>query len=165
VVSLSCDLVARRERHDYRMVRELSDLPPIAADALALVQIVVILLENAAQAIAAASEPGGAARPGIIEVTTYCDADTITIRVRDTGCGIAAEHLHSLFEARFVAGAGRRRMGLGLAIARELASEHGGRIEVASQLGQGSEFRLIMPRDTGLALGQIAGQAPGQAPG
>jgi signal transduction histidine kinase len=153
VVALSCDLFAHRDRQGIRLVRELGELPKIAANGLALMQIVAILLDNAARAIAVASEQG-AVQPGAIHVITCCDADAITVGIRDTGCGIAKEHVDTIFETLFMTGKKRRLMGIGLAIAHEIASSHGGRLEVTSQLGQGSEFRLIVPLDTGLAPGQ-----------
>jgi signal transduction histidine kinase len=156
VVSLACDLFARRDRQGIRLVSELGELPRVAANGLALMQIVAILLDNAAQAIAVASEQGGS-QPGTIDVNTWCDAGMITVAIRDTGCGIAGEHVDAILETLFMTGKGRRLMGMGLAVAQDIASSHGGRIEVTSQLGQGSEFRLIMPVDTGLAPGQSQG--------
>jgi signal transduction histidine kinase len=68
--------------------------------------------------------------------------------VGDTGPGIAPEQLPRLFEP-FYRGASRTRfpqgMGLGLAIARDLVTAHGGRLEVESVPGEGSCFTIVLP--------------------
>ena len=71
----------------------------------------------------------------------------MTLRVEDSGEGIAAEELPRLFE-RFFRGeqGGRRRgTGLGLAIAREIIRAHGGEITAASEPGVGTTFRIALP--------------------
>ncbi len=73
---------------------------------------------------------------------------TVRITVRDTGCGIAKKHLPRLFERFYRSDKARSRTlggtGLGLAIVKHIVQAHNGRIEVASQEGQGSEFTLIV---------------------
>ena len=71
------------------------------------------------------------------------------IAVRDTGMGIAPEHLERIFDRLYRVDEARDRatggFGLGLAIARRAAQSLNGRIEVASTPGEGSEFRLLLP--------------------
>jgi two-component system sensor histidine kinase BaeS len=71
------------------------------------------------------------------------------LAVRDTGIGIAPQHLERIFDRLYRVDEARARAtggsGLGLAIARRAAQSLGGRIEVDSQPGQGSEFRLLLP--------------------
>jgi signal transduction histidine kinase len=73
----------------------------------------------------------------------------VVIAVRDTGTGIAAEHLEKIFDRLYRTDDARDRArggsGLGLAIARSAARTLGARIEVDSQPGAGSEFRLVLP--------------------
>jgi signal transduction histidine kinase len=71
----------------------------------------------------------------------------VVIAVADTGPGIAAEEIPSLFE-KYRRGVGARRqagLGLGLFIAKTLVERHGGRIEVESLVGSGTQFRVILP--------------------
>jgi signal transduction histidine kinase len=79
---------------------------------------------------------------------TRTDREAI-IRVRDTGAGIAPEHLPHIFERFYRIDSARSReaggTGLGLAISQEIAEAHGGRIEVESTLGAGTTFRVILP--------------------
>ena len=72
----------------------------------------------------------------------------VEVRVADTGVGIAPEELKRVFDRFYRGDAARARpggAGLGLAIARLLVERHGGRIEVQSRLGYGSEFRVLLP--------------------
>ena len=76
------------------------------------------------------------------------DGGKVTITVRDTGCGIAAEHLPRLFERFYRSDKARSRAvggtGLGLAIVKHIVQAHGGRIDVRSQEGVGSEFTITL---------------------
>ncbi|MEP6755805.1 MAG: ATP-binding protein, partial [Chthonomonadales bacterium] len=69
--------------------------------------------------------------------------------VTDNGPGIAAEHLPHLFDRFYRVDSGRSRdaggVGLGLNIAQWAAESHGGRIEVESEVGTGTIFRLVLP--------------------
>ena len=73
---------------------------------------------------------------------------SIELDVIDRGIGIAPESLNRLFERYFRTAAGKAHasgLGLGLYIARLIAEAHGGRIEVSSEVGKGSTFRLVLP--------------------
>ena len=74
----------------------------------------------------------------------------LLLEVKDNGCGISAEHLPRIFERFYVVDKARSRSvggtGLGLAIVKHVAAAHGGRVEVSSVAGQGSTFRLVLPR-------------------
>jgi two-component system, OmpR family, phosphate regulon sensor histidine kinase PhoR len=69
--------------------------------------------------------------------------------VRDTGIGISRDHLARLGERFYRADDGRSRgtggTGLGLAIAKHTVQRHGGELQVDSELGKGSSFRLVFP--------------------
>ncbi|MFV0437157.1 MAG: ATP-binding protein [Desulfopila sp.] len=73
----------------------------------------------------------------------------VQIGVKDSGCGISPEHLPRLFERFYRSDKARSRelggTGLGLAIVKHIAGAHRGRIDVESQLGEGSEFILTIP--------------------
>jgi heavy metal sensor kinase len=74
----------------------------------------------------------------------------VAIEVIDTGAGIPEEHLPYVFDRFFRGDAARGAeggTGLGLAIARMIVEQHGGSIEVASQVGRGSIFRVVLPRE------------------
>jgi signal transduction histidine kinase len=73
----------------------------------------------------------------------------VRLEVRDTGIGIAAEHLPSIFERFYRADPSRQQetggSGLGLAIVKSIVEAHGGQISVASALGQGTAFTIALP--------------------
>lgn len=78
-----------------------------------------------------------------IEVTEL--PERIEIAVRDTGNGIPAGDLPRLFERFYRGSSAQAGTGLGLSIARNLARLHGGDIRVISEVGRGSEFRVVLP--------------------
>ena len=81
----------------------------------------------------------------MLRVRASAGTDTVAIEVEDTGHGIARHDLERVFEPFFStkpAGAGT---GLGLSVSRDLVGRIGGTISVASQLGQGSTFRIALP--------------------
>lgn len=88
---------------------------------------------------------------GSVRVTAEPAADGVRFRVRDTGIGIAPEHLGSIFEPYWQAEPTVRRtrggVGIGLTVARELARLLGGDITVATPPDGGSEFVLTLPGD------------------
>ena len=63
----------------------------------------------------------------------------------DDGCGIPPENLRRMFDLLFST-KGSKGTGFGLAVAGKIAEEHGGRVEVESEPGEGATFRLILPR-------------------
>jgi signal transduction histidine kinase len=120
----------------------------VQGDREQLRQLVVILVDNALR-----YTPGG----GDVEVAVERSGDTATVIVRDTGIGIDQAALGRVFDRFYRADEARNRdsggAGLGLAIARQLVEEHGGRISVESRPGRGSTFTVRLP----LATPQRAG--------
>lgn len=84
---------------------------------------------------------------GRIAVTVSRTARGIEIAVADTGCGIAAADLESIFEPYYTVDDDRApgTHGLGLAIAREIVAAHGGTLDAESEPGRGTVFRIRLP--------------------
>lgn len=86
---------------------------------------------------------------GRIEVAWQVQGDELVLSVRDTGPGIAPEHLPRLSERFYRVDRSRSResggTGLGLAITKHVAQRHGGALRIESQLGVGSTFMLVLP--------------------
>jgi len=85
-----------------------------------------------------------------IEVALHQTAENIVIEVRDSGIGINSKELTRIFDpyyrAQFSDTQTRRGAGLGLTLVQQIVASHGGRVEVESEPGSGSTFRLIFPR-------------------
>jgi signal transduction histidine kinase len=112
----------------------------VEGDRLALVELVAILLENAIKYSDPKTE---------VAIEVGGSKDRVRIEVTDQGMGIAKHHLPHIFERFYRVDAARSKnggYGLGLAVAKKIASEHDGRIEVESDLGKGSSFRVVLPR-------------------
>jgi signal transduction histidine kinase len=116
---------------------ELLEQAVVAGNEDYLKQLLLILLDNAFK-----FTPAG----GLVTLTGLQKDGWWGIEVADTGPGIAPEHLEHIFDRFYQAGArSSGGSGLGLAIARWIAAEHGGRIEVASEVGKGSSFTCWLP--------------------
>jgi len=86
---------------------------------------------------------------GLVHLSFSQTDDRLTISVKDTGPGIASEHLPRLTERFYRIDQSRSRetggTGLGLAITKHVMQRHGGELQIQSELGKGSTFNLIFP--------------------
>jgi signal transduction histidine kinase len=120
-------------------------VPPeleVTGDADWLAQLFTNLLDNAIRHT----------RDGQVKVEARRVDDTVEVAFTDTGEGIPSEELSRVFERFYQADKSRQRkggVGLGLAIAREVARLHGGDIEVESVVGLGSRFTVRLPAQKG----------------
>jgi two-component system sensor histidine kinase PilS (NtrC family) len=108
----------------------------LAGDAAKLRQVVWNLARNACEAAAA----GG----GHVTLRGQADDDTVRLVIADDGPGIERAHLPNIFDPFFTTK--RRGTGLGLATCHAIVAEHGGSIDVDSELGQGTTFTVRLPR-------------------
>jgi signal transduction histidine kinase len=138
---LTMELIRRwRPTADRRWQLGELDRAVVSADRERLGLAVDALLENAVQHTA----PGDVIR---LSVAGDVNPEFVRMTVEDSGSGIAAAELASIFE-RFATGsgtAGRRGTGLGLALVRAVARGHGGEVRVRSTEGQGSRFEIALP--------------------
>ncbi|WP_342374603.1 ATP-binding protein [Myxococcus stipitatus] len=133
---------AERRRVDLRL--EVSPtVPPLAADADQLQQVLVNLLLNACDACG----PGGQVRltASLGEADASGAWGQVRIRVEDDGCGIAPRHLHQVFDPFFTTKKRGLGTGLGLTMVAHIVRNHGGRIELDSAPGQGTRVTLQWP--------------------
>ncbi|HTC24656.1 MAG TPA: ATP-binding protein [Gemmatimonadales bacterium] len=122
------------------VTRELDpNLPPTAANPEQLIQVLMALMLNALDAM----EGGGhlTLRSG----RSRMRPDELHIEVADSGAGIPRPHLSQIFEPFFTTKPPGRGTGLGLSISYGIVQEHKGRIEVESEPGHGSLFRVVLP--------------------
>jgi len=124
---------ARRREIDYRL-SGAAEAPVIVSDGDRVLQVITNLLSNAFR-----WTPDG----GRIELGLSARNGVVSVDVLDTGPGVAPADRTRIFDAFVTEGADGT--GLGLPIARELALALGGRIELQSELGRGSRFKLVLP--------------------
>ncbi|HUS04948.1 MAG TPA: ATP-binding protein [Bryobacteraceae bacterium] len=110
------------------------DIPPLRMDGELMERVIYNLLLNAAQAT-----PAG----GSITLKIRRLDQTVEISVIDRGSGIARQHLENIFNPFFTTKSDG--VGLGLAIVSKIVDEHGGKLEVESETGSGSVFRVYLP--------------------
>jgi signal transduction histidine kinase len=123
---------ARQREIDY--TNDVDGAPVIVSDGDRVLQIISNLLANAFR-----WTPDG----GRIEIVLQSQNGTVSIDVEDTGPGIREDARERIFRPFWSTDG--RGTGLGLPIARELAIALGGRIELHSEIGKGSRFRLVLP--------------------
>ena len=126
------------------IVRRLSqDLPKVIGDSNQLEQVFINLISNARDAMDNVE--------GIKELTisSYLvddeESPSIAVSVKDTGIGIPKENLDKVFEPFFSTKPVGKGTGLGLSLCYGILETHGGRLEISSQPGKGTELRIILP--------------------
>lgn len=141
------NIVWNELKYKCKVVKEYGDIPKIHCLISQLNQVFMNLLVNAGHAIE---------KQGTITLrTSRRGSHEVCIEVIDTGKGIAPEHLSRVFEPFFTTKPVGKGTGLGLSLSYGIVDKHHGRIEVDSQLGVGTTFRVILPiePDTGESAG------------
>jgi PAS domain S-box-containing protein len=114
--------------------RLASTLPVTPIDATQIQQVLVNLIKNALQAMT---------KGGTLTLQTGEGADGVWVSVADTGGGIPQEQINRIFEPFYTTK--KKGTGLGLMIVQRIVRAHGGRIELESQVGRGTTFRIWLP--------------------
>jgi two-component system, OmpR family, sensor kinase len=154
LLTRSCDRF--RSLHSSHVVaRDIPTLPAIEADPVLLRRAFDNVLDNARK-----YSPGRMT----IRLTARPGPDSTAITIEDYGIGIAAGDLDKIFTPFFRADRSRSRatggVGLGLALTRRVVEAHGGRIEVASVVGQGTAVTIVLPTPAVERAPERAGTAP-----
>ncbi len=128
------------------------DLPGCPCDGDQVQQVLLVLLVNAVEAMP---------RGGRLELEARLDPDSssVLVRVSDTGAGIEPEALPHIFEPFYTTKEDQLRTGLGLAVARNIAEQHGGSLTVVSRPETGAEFTLSLPAGPAVPTGQTPTEA------
>jgi signal transduction histidine kinase len=109
-------------------------LPLLEMDATQIQQVLVNLMKNAMQAMT---------KGGTLTLQTGENAEAVWFSVADTGGGIPQEQINRIFEPFYTTK--KKGTGLGLMIVQRIVRGHGGHIEVESQVGRGTTFRIWLP--------------------
>ncbi|MBS1187927.1 MAG: NtrC family signal transduction histidine kinase [Burkholderiaceae bacterium] len=137
-ISSTLSIVRSVIRPEVVIECEFGELPQVRCIPAQLNQVFLNLLVNAAQSIDG---------PGKVTLHTGRDGDQIWVEVRDNGSGIAPENMKRLFEPFFTTKPVGHGTGLGLSLSWGIVQRHNGRIEVDSEPGRGTMFRVVLPLD------------------
>ena len=150
-VNAAIRMAQAQARPRTRLVAELGDTPPIVGREHEVVQVVLNLLLNAIQAI-----PEGRPADNEVRLVTRTGSEGgVVLSVRDTGSGIAPEHLGHVFDPFFTTKKVGEGSGLGLSICHGIVERMGGTITVESALGRGTTFTVRLPRSASAQQGSL----------
>jgi signal transduction histidine kinase len=113
-----------------------ADIPPVDGESQEFHQIFLNLALNAQEAMP---------RGGVLTVRTFVSDSEVVCEISDTGVGIPQEHLETIFEPFFTYRTSGDGTGLGLYLVRNIVQKYEGTIQVESQMGVGSTFRVKFP--------------------
>ncbi|MGE5622525.1 MAG: ATP-binding protein [Bacillota bacterium] len=130
------NIVNNEIKYKATVVKEYGELPLVECLPLELNQVFMNLLVNAAHAIE---------RFGEITMRTGLEGDKVWIDIGDNGSGIAPENLSRIFDPFFTTKPVGKGTGLGLSLSYSIVQKHHGRIDVDSELGRGTRFRVWLP--------------------
>ncbi len=154
VVNTVCTMVRNQINHRAKLVKDLGEVPPIAADLGKLSQAVLNVVINATHAI-----EEGVPDKNEIKIKTRIVDDNIVLTIEDTGCGISKDDQERIFNPFFTTKPKELGAGLGLSLCAETLHKHRGQISVQSEAGKGACFTISIPLDTGLAVASKSKEA------
>lgn len=128
------------------VVKEFGGIPPIECFPFQLNQVFMNLFVNASHAIEG---------HGKITIRTGQDVNQLWVEVQDTGKGIKPENLQRIFDPFFTTKPVGQGTGLGLSLSYGIVKKHGGHIDVTSELGRGTTFRVVLPKRVGAVSGLL----------
>ena len=123
-------------KYKTEVIKEYAGIPEIECIPTQINQVFMNLLMNAVQAIR---------EHGRIIIRTGREGDNVWVEVEDTGSGIESKHLSRIFDPFFTTKPVGKGTGLGLSLSYSIVQKHGGRIEVRSEVGKGTAFRVVLP--------------------
>jgi len=142
-IDSTLNIVNNEIKYKADVVKEYGPLPDVECLPSELNQVFMNLLVNAAHAVNT--------ERGTITIRTGVEGSDAWVEIADNGCGIPSENLKRIFDPFFTTKAIGKGTGLGLSLSYGIVKKHGGRIEVASEVGHGTTFRVTIPlkRSTG----------------
>ncbi len=138
-INRALKLLKSKFKHQVEFIKELGDVPPILGLPGPVAQALINIINNAGQAVLP---------QGNVLIRSYRNRQTVNIEIIDNGTGIAPDHLEKIFEYGFTTKKENEGTGLGLAISYDIVKKHNGEIQVESELGKGTTFRLLFPINT-----------------
>jgi signal transduction histidine kinase len=138
-IDSTLNIVANEIRYKADVIKEYSSIPQIECMLSQLNQVFMNLMVNAAHAM------NGARRGKIFIRSGMEGSETIWVEIADDGCGIPPENMKRIFDPFFTTKPIGQGTGLGLSLSYGIVQKHNGRIEVTSEAGKGTCFRITLP--------------------
>jgi len=138
-------VVANEIKYNSEVVKQFGDIPLVPCNLAQVNQVFMNMLVNAAQAFE---------KQGTITITTKVVGDNAVVEFKDNGSGIPADKLGSIFDPFFTTKPVGAGTGLGLSISYGIIQDHGGTIEVESEVGVGTVFSIHLPLNSDDALAE-----------
>lgn len=125
------------EKRHVKIETELENVPKIRLNPDQIKQVILNLAINAADAMEGRQN-------SLLAIRLWHDEKYVHVNIKDNGEGIPTEHLQHIFEPFF--STKKEGSGIGLAVSHSLVEAHGGKIDVQSEVGVGTEFRISLPK-------------------
>ena len=138
-IDSTLNIVSNEVKYKADVVKQYGALPDVECLPSELNQVFMNLLVNAAHAVSK--------ERGTITIRSGASADgaQVWVEVEDDGCGIARENLSRVFDPFFTTKPVGKGTGLGLSLSYGIIKKHGGRLELDSEVGRGTRFRVSLP--------------------
>jgi two-component system, NtrC family, sensor kinase len=136
-IDSTLNVIANEVKYKADVVKEYGPIPDIECLPSQLNQVVMNLVVNAGHAMGEAH--------GCITIRTGCEGEEVWFEVADTGSGMSKETLSRIFDPFFTTKPIGKGTGLGLSLSYGIVQKHHGRIEVRSEVGKGTTFRVCLP--------------------
>ncbi len=135
-----------------QLIKEFSPVPLVQAYPAQMNQVFLNLITNAVHAVDE--------RTGKVTIKTMAQGNQVIVKVIDNGKGIPPENLKKIFDPFFTTKPVGQGTGLGLSIAYKIIEKHGGKIDVQSQVGHGTEFTITLPVSATTPIAQAKQSSP-----
>jgi signal transduction histidine kinase len=147
-IDSTLNIVSNEVKYKADVVKEYGDIPEIECQPSHINQVIMNIVVNGAHAISGDR--------GVITIRTGCQDEHVWIEISDSGAGIPKEIQSRVFDPFFTTKPIGSGTGLGLSLSYGIIQKHNGQIEVQSEPGKGTTFRITLPirQQTGVAEGQ-----------
>jgi len=138
-------ILNHRLKQGIQVIKQYGKLPAVECSPAQLNQVFMNVIGNGIDALEEVKKGDKGYSPTIWISTEVTIDNTVTVKIRDNGPGIAAACAQQIFDPFFTTKSIGKGTGLGLAISYQIVAKHQGKIEVNSQIGQGTEFVITLP--------------------
>lgn len=138
-INSTLNIVWNELKYKCKVEKDLGDIPDLFCIPNQLNQVFMNTLINAGHAIKGDE--------GLIKIRTWADDDNISVSVEDNGVGIPPQNMKKIFEPFFTTKEVGKGTGLGLSLAYDIVKKHRGHIDVWSEVGVGTRFTIVLPKD------------------